>query len=211
LKRLFFIRHAESVANERDVLAGQLDFALSDGGRKDAETIAARFASWLGKEAGGETIDRIISSPLLRAAQTAAPFSRIFGLPVETDQALMEQNLGIFSGMTYAEAEAHPGYEKDRTRRWDWLPQGGESYRSIADRLRPFFGRMEAIAEASRILVVTHAVTLRMITALLENSLPRYPTSIARNGELLAVDFSGLGEKHGLTPISLGSSAERKE
>ena len=216
MRRLYFVRHAESEANVLDILGGQIDYGLSGRGHQDAKNVAAGFAAWLGSGKpggmpGGKAIDRLISSPLLRARQTASPFSLLLGLAVETDPALMEQDMGIFAGKTFAEAEAHPGYQTDRSLRWNWAPQGGESYSSIAERLRPFFARLDALPDLSQVLVVTHAVTLRLICALLNNTLPDYPTSMARNGEIFAVDYEGLGRAHGLESLFFGSSDNRKE
>ncbi len=199
---LYFMRHAESEANTRDVLAGRIDYPLSARGEADAEAVALAFSP-------AHPVDAIVASPLLRARQTAEPFARLTRLPVEADEALVEQDMGIFAGKTYAEAEADPSYEKDKALRWDWAPPGGESYRAIALRLRPFFARMDGRGE-KRILVVTHAVALRLIVALLEDSLPAYPTALARNAEILEVDYRGLGRKHRIASHYYGEGGEAK-
>jgi broad specificity phosphatase PhoE len=199
---LYFMRHAESEANTRDVLAGRIDYPLSARGLADAEAVALAFSP-------AHPVDAIVSSPLLRARQTAEPFARLTRLPVETDEALVEQDMGVFAGKTYAQAEADPAYEKDKARRWDWAPPGGESYRAIAGRLRPFFARLDRRSEP-RILVVTHAVALRLIVALLEDSLPAYPTALARNAEILEADYRGLGNKHEIASHYYGKEGEAK-
>jgi broad specificity phosphatase PhoE len=117
--------------------------------------------------------------------------------------------MGAFAGKTYAEAEADPAYELDRSRRWDWSPPGGESYRAIAWRLRPFFARLDARSE-KRILIVTHAVALRLIVAILEDSLPAYPVALARNAEILEVDYRGLGQRHEITSHYYGKDGAGK-
>jgi broad specificity phosphatase PhoE len=204
MKTLAFVRHAESVANLGNQLAGQSDVPLSDKGRVDAAQLAARVLA----EA---QFDRLFSSPLVRAVQTAEPFAALSGLPVVTDPALMEQHIGVFTGWTYPEAEHDPRYEQDRTKRWDWAPPGGgESYRAMAERIRPFFARIDALPDGCRVLCFTHAVTLRLIVGLLENTLPVYPTTLARNGELLAVEYQGLGIPHKVTTRYWGSQVEGK-
>jgi broad specificity phosphatase PhoE len=199
---LYFLRHAESAANERDILAGRLDYPLSPRGKADAEAVALAFSP-------DHPVDAIISSPLRRARETAEPFARIAGLRLEVDEALVEQDMGVFAGKTYAEAEADPAYELDKSRRWDWVPPGGESYRAIADRGRPFFARLDGRREA-RILVVTHAVTLRLIVAALRNTLPAYPTTLARNAEIFEVEYAGIGRKHEIASHYYGVDLEAK-
>jgi broad specificity phosphatase PhoE len=94
----------------------------------------------------------------------------------------------------------------DRSKRWRWIPEGGgESYEMIANRLVPFFQSLESL-EGDSILFVTHAVTLRLIKATLEQTLPDYPLNIAKNGEIWKVEFTGLGNIHEIDSIFLGGS-----
>jgi len=207
--RLYFMRHAESEANRKNLLAGQLDFPLSEEGQRQSREVADAFLR-------DRPIDAIISSPLLRARATALPFCEALGLRLELDEALLEQDMGVFSGSSYPEAEADPRYELDKSRRWDWVPPGGESYEMIARRLRPFFERLDGrrpspenpAANPEHLLVITHAVTLRIIEAYLLASLPRYPTALARNGEILETDYRGLGIPHELERHYWGKDSE---
>jgi len=201
---LYFIRHTESEANVLHLLGGQSDFPLSDKGKRDADLLAGLFAA-------RHTADHIISSPLARAQQTAEPFAKRLGLPILLNPALMEQNMGIFSGWSYARAEADPRYELDKTKRWHWSPPGGESYAAMADRIRPFFSALGAFPQGAKILCFTHAVTLRILVGFLENTLPVYPVPLVRNGELLVVDFQGLGKVHTLKYEYDGDQLEGRE
>jgi broad specificity phosphatase PhoE len=198
----YFIRHAESQANDKKILAGHLDFPLSIQGKKDIENIAGEFFKKV-------KIDMIISSPLKRALETASAFSKLYGLMIEKDDKLIEQNLGIYSGMSYDEIETEEGYEHDRTKRWNWVPEKGESYKMVADRVRPFFENILSVSENLNILVVTHAVTLRLIRGILENTLPLYPENIAQNGEIWKVDFKGIGKFHKIDSIFLDKESVR--
>lgn len=190
---LFMIRHAESVANAGDILASQLDYPLSARGVEAAAGLAQRFCA-------SRTADRVIASPLARAVETARPFAERLGLHVETDARLIEQDLGRFAGLTYAEVERDPAYRKERSARWDWVPEGGgESYRMIAERVGAFLMDLQRQAPGRQVLLVTHAVTLRLLRAQLEASLPRYPESIASNGEIWECELTQLGAPHGVS------------
>lgn len=199
MKMIYFIRHAESVANQKDILASRRDYPLSDKGRADAEAIAAEFRTIA-------ELDRIICSPLPRAQQTAAPIAEAFGLRVETENCLTEQELGIYSDMTYTELNERQDYMHDRTKRWKWIPEGGgESYEMIVKRLEPFFRSLGGM-EGDSILFVTHAVTMRMIKAILEQTLPEYPHDIAKNGEIWKTQYTTHGDTHVVESIFLGGS-----
>jgi broad specificity phosphatase PhoE len=201
MKTLYFIRHAQSEANLKEVLASRQEFPLTAQGLRDAENIAAEFKVLT-------SVDRVISSPLIRAQQTARPFAAAFGLTVEIDERLTEQHLGVFSGLTYADLDARPDYRQDRSKRWTWVPDGGgESYEMIAQRLNPFFQTLEKL-KGDSILFVTHAVTMRLIRATLEQTLPDYPREIAKNGEIWKVAFTRFGNVHQVESIFLGGSRE---
>lgn len=178
---LFLIRHTESVANVDNLLAGCKDFPLSPEGKVDASAIATEFSSLM-------AVDLIYCSPLLRAQQTAAHFVLACDAPLRVDARLQEQNLGRYSGMSYAEAEADPSYCRDRSARWNWVPEGGgESYRMIAGRVESFLADLRedcARDNTASVLIVTHAVTLRLFRACFEATLPAYPERISANGEV---------------------------
>ena len=199
MKTIYFIRHAQSEANFKGILASRQDYPLTEKGRQEAVIIASEFKNIA-------QLDRIFCSPLIRAQQTAQPIAEAFGLDVETDERITEQDLGVFAGMTYAELNQHPDYVHERSKRWEWVPEGGgESYEMIANRLKTFFQSLESL-EVDGIMSVTHAVTLRIIKAILEQTLPDYPHDIARNGEIWKVRFRGLGNIHEVESIFLGGS-----
>ena len=199
MKTIYFIRHAQSEANLKGILASRQDFPLTERGRQEAAVIASELRDIA-------QLDRIFCSPLIRAQQTAQPIAEAFGLDVETDERITEQDLGIFSGMTYAELDNRPDYMSERSKRWKWIPEGGgESYEMVASRLKPLFLELESL-EGDSILFVTHAVTLRIVKAILEKTLPDYPHDIANNGEIWKVQFTGLGNIHQVESIYLGDS-----
>jgi len=196
---LYFMRHAQSEANLNNILASQLDFPLTNKGNNDAVLIAKEFSQ-------EHNVTRIIASPLSRAQQTASPFSDRFRLPVENEAGVTEQQLGRYAGKTYEELDDEEHYCHDRAKRWNWVPDGGgESYSMIVNRLMPFFQSLPEVGDED-ILVVTHAVTMRMIKAILTNSLPEYPHEIAHNGEVWKVKFKGVGHPHEIESLFFGDS-----
>ncbi len=78
---LLLIRHGLPLRVERDD-GLPADPPLSAEGRAQAE----RVALWLAHE----SIDHIVSSPLLRARETAAPLAEALGLPVEIEPRVAE-------------------------------------------------------------------------------------------------------------------------
>ena len=79
----------------------------------------------------------------------------------------------------------------------------------IAARVRPFLIQFEQCLTGQAVLLVTHAVTLRLVRALVENTVPEYPVEIARNGEIWQINFTRLGIRHDIHEMMLGSQAPR--
>ncbi|MDC7233064.1 MAG: histidine phosphatase family protein [Spirochaetales bacterium] len=201
MSELYLIRHAQSVANEKRIMASRQAFPLTEAGKADAALIASQLSEIT-------EIDRIISSPLIRAKQTAGAFASVYNLEVEEDERISEQELGRYSGMTYDQVKTEEQYETVTSRRWNWIPEGGgESYSMIASRVQGFFQSVPA-GKQEKILIVTHAVTFRLIRAVLENTLPAYPDSFPNNGEIWKVDFKGLGVYHPIESLLLGNSRD---
>jgi len=85
------LRHGESDANATGVFRSRLDSCLTDNGISQAEKAAAFIAK-------NFDVKRIVSSPMLRAMQTADIVSEEIGIEVIQDRGLMCWNLGFLSG-----------------------------------------------------------------------------------------------------------------
>jgi len=94
-----FLRHGESVGNAEDRFQGQADFPLTEKGRLQAQVLGVRWQS------EGVIFDCCISSPLLRARQTAETITRILNIPLEFDADWREINNGLLAGLSDEEAE----------------------------------------------------------------------------------------------------------
>lgn len=177
--KIFFIRHTQSEANVLNILAGQKDFKLTPHGTEDAKHIVKKFSKYF-------SIDRIISSTLSRAKATAEEFANHFGIKeIELDKDIMEQNVGVFSGKSYEELNKDISYIQDKSKRWDWKPKDGESYQEIAERVKRFFKKLESSVKPNEnVLIVCHAVTLRLIYGYIKNMYPKYFEGTAKNGEI---------------------------
>ena len=75
--RLFIVRHAEAALGEPDDLR-----PLTEAGREQARRLGQRFAD------DGIQPDAVLSSPLLRARETAAEIAKAVGVAVEADERL---------------------------------------------------------------------------------------------------------------------------
>ncbi len=99
---IVFMRHGESEANLNDTFQGQTDSCLTERGKAQVLSLVARW------QAEGRHFDAIISSPLLRARQTAEMISNILMAPVEFDPDWLERDTGKLTGMNRQEAVDSP-------------------------------------------------------------------------------------------------------
>ena len=89
-RRLVIVRHGETWDNAAGVWQGQLDSPLSDRGRAQATAMAPLVAALAPQ--------RIVSSDLSRARDTAAAISSATGIPVALDPRLREIHAGQWQG-----------------------------------------------------------------------------------------------------------------
>ena len=87
--KLYFVRHGESEWNTIGRICGATDIPLTDRGREMARDTAREIV----KE--GIKVDRIISSPLSRAYETATIIGSVLGVDVKKDDRIKEQNFGV--------------------------------------------------------------------------------------------------------------------
>jgi 2,3-bisphosphoglycerate-dependent phosphoglycerate mutase len=85
---LTFLRHGESSGNAQGLIQGQSDHPLTEKGIYQARALAS---FWQDQ---GISFDLIISSPLLRARQTAEEIANELIAPVEFDPQWMERGFG---------------------------------------------------------------------------------------------------------------------
>jgi broad specificity phosphatase PhoE len=108
-------------------LGQRIDIPLNDDGRAQAAALEKRLA--------GVTFDRIITSPLVRARETAEIVAGTRG--IEQDARLMEMDYGDWEGLTYPDLDERYATER---RRWAASPDvlacpGGESGYDVAERV----------------------------------------------------------------------------
>ncbi len=159
---IWLLRHGSTVANVEGRFQGQLDYPLSDAGRREAKLLARRVSS-----AG---LELLLSSDLQRAWETAQFIAAATGLKPFKTPLLRECSWGAAEGLTMAELKSccrpWPASGPFRIRAGQW---GGESERKLLARARLFWARtLREYSGYGRVAVVSHA---RFINALLAAAL----------------------------------------
>ena len=158
MTRLILIRHGQSVANEEGRFAGHINVDLTPLGHAQAKCAA----EYLVKH---EKIDKIYSSDLLRAHNTALPAAELLGLPINDTKELREICAGKWEGMLVTDIWKE--YEKEftiwRTDFANAVCPGGESVKDIYERIVPAVKKIARENDGLTLLIASHASPIRAI------------------------------------------------
>jgi probable phosphoglycerate mutase len=160
LTTIVLIRHGETDWNRESRFQGHADTHLNEAGRAQAGALA--------HELTGERFAAVYSSPLKRSAETAEIIASSLGLEVQLDKALMEVDVGSWSGLTRSEIEVRfpEGYAR-------WLEYGhgwddGETYDELGLRVVDGLREIGASHSDEQILAITHGGPIRSVLAAAE-------------------------------------------
>ena len=150
---VYVARHGETDWNRDGRYQGQLQSRLTETGREQARALANAL--------GESPISRVISSPLARCVDTAAPLAARLGVEIEIDPRLIEISHGTWEGRLRDEIERE---DPETMRAWRETPErvqfeGGESLDDVIQRWREF---ARTVGGNHRIAVVTHDVLVRL-------------------------------------------------
>jgi uncharacterized phosphatase len=96
MKNLYFMRHGTSINNQIGEFSGRLDSPLADEGRNEVRKTAESIKHL--------SIDRIVSSPLSRAKESAHITAEVIGYPIDRiviNDLFEERDYGVLEGTEY--------------------------------------------------------------------------------------------------------------
>ena len=157
--KLYLVRHGESECNVQRRLYGRTDCSLTEKGCRQAREVGEKLA--------GEHIDLCISSPLIRAAETARLALAGRSVRIELDDGLMEQDMGEWENVSFDNMlKEQP--ELLGAMLGDWTtttPPGGEPFTLLKARVQEVLERV--IARDENTLLVAHNGPLSTLMSIL--------------------------------------------
>ena len=153
---IYLIRHGEIQANREGIFRGRGEVPLSPAGLKQAGELRAYFS--------GLKVERVFSSPLKRAAETAA--ISFPGQAIELQELVNNLDLGRWAGRKKKELALE---EPELWQSWREEPEkmsfpGGESLAAVKARTRHFNSLLAAGCE-ERMAVVSHRSVFKALLA----------------------------------------------
>ncbi|MBI2255768.1 MAG: histidine phosphatase family protein [Proteobacteria bacterium] len=149
------IRHAPTQWNAEKRLQGRTDIGLGAEGRIIAAswTVPAAWQGW-----------RVLTSPLIRARETAAILFP--NVSAEIEPALREMSFGDWEGQSLAALRDAPGSDAESREAMglDFRAPHGESPREVQERLLPLLSRLAA--DGRDVVLISHKAVQRALYAL---------------------------------------------
>ncbi len=158
LHRLLLVRHGQAQSNKRGAFLGRQDDPLTELGRFQIASLRDRISD--------EAIDLVVASPLIRAKDSAEILVEDRDTPLELDSLLMEQDYGLWDGLTFTETAQR--FSKDFD---DWMtgnpqisPTGGENLLQVAARVKQSYQNwLPQVQPGGCMMLVGHAGALQTL------------------------------------------------
>ena len=146
---LFLVRHGRTLVNAENRLQGRIDHSLDEVGRRQSIEIAGALRK----------IDRVISSPLPRAIETAAAFNQ----KIDVEPRFIELDYGDFDGILQNEVP------EDVWKNWrsdiNYRPPNGESLAELNSRVCQVLNEIADESRERNVVVVSHVSPIKAAIA----------------------------------------------
>lgn len=158
-RRILLMRHGETDASAKGRCYGKMDVPLSPEGRQQVQRAATVIEPL--------QPDAIITSPRIRASDSAAIVAKTCRVPIHTEENFAELDFGDCEGKRYEEVEREDPefYATWMANPTDVTFPNGESYAAMATRVISAYSHLVTQAEHTKLLVVAHGGVNRIILA----------------------------------------------
>jgi broad specificity phosphatase PhoE len=161
--KIYLARHGQNEDNAEGLLNGHRDRPLTEKGLEQAVEIAGKI-----KESG-IIFSHILSSPLIRAKQTADIIAKRNEFPqnVEIEPDLIERDFGSMTGVEQIRIEelCSPDIIKTPTVTYFLSPEGAETFPDLIRRAKLLINKLKARYATGNILLVSHGDFGKMLYA----------------------------------------------
>lgn len=183
MKKIFLIRHGESQWNILKRIQGQQDIPLTERGLIQAELVGSRLVN--------EKIDKIYSSDLIRAFNTAEIIGQKLNKPVIPMKEFREISFGIWEGISDEEMlrKYYDEYLMWRKNPENLKIEGAETLEELQLRAMNGVNKIIKDSKEENILIVSHSATLKtMVLGLLDMNLRHFKNLTLNNVSLTIVE-----------------------
>ncbi|MFO7793738.1 MAG: histidine phosphatase family protein [Candidatus Nanohaloarchaea archaeon] len=159
--KLFLCRHGETEHNDNGIVQGQMDTKINGKGKQQAKKLRDRLAE--------ENIDKVYSSSMTRAIETAEIVAEPHDIEIEETEELKEVARAKFEGERSEDLIEE--ITRSETEDYLWKPEGGESLEELKERGADFFNTIKEEHEGEQVVAISHGGTISStLLGILEHS-----------------------------------------
>ncbi|HEX7860339.1 MAG TPA: histidine phosphatase family protein [Verrucomicrobiae bacterium] len=154
----YLVRHGNNDFLGKGLLAGRLaNVHLNELGRSEAARLAETLAS--------SGIQRIFSSPLERAVQTAEPTAKQLGLEIEVTPQIMEIDFGDWTGKAIRDLDRDPAWRNFNLYRSGTRVPNGENMLEAQTRMVSFVEKTFRENSNQTVAIFSHGDPIKALIA----------------------------------------------
>jgi probable phosphomutase (TIGR03848 family) len=202
LSIVLLVRHGTTPTTGKVLPGRSTGLHLSDAGRAQAEAVAQRIAALKRAPVA------VYASPLERTRETAAPIARALGLRVRSERALLEADMGSWTGEELKVLAKKP--EWATVQRWPsgFRFPGGESFLEMSARIQSAILGLVTAHRGETVVAVSHADPIKAaLAAAAGTPLDQFQRLVVSPCSVSALAYSDAGT-HVLCMNSTGSLSE---
>jgi broad specificity phosphatase PhoE len=144
----YLVRHGSNDFYSHTLVGRRPGVLLNAAGRREAEDLAEALAP--------EKIQHILTSPMERCRETAAPMAKRFGLEARVSEALNEVDFGDWTNRTFAELNLLESWKQWNVFRSGGRAPGGETMLEVQSRMIGLMAELRRQFAGQRIALVGH-------------------------------------------------------
>lgn len=146
MMKLYLVRHGQSIGNKKNILQGHTQFSLTEKGIEQAKRVGSRLAK--------DVFDKIISSDLRRAKETAKEIIK-HHQDTETifTENVREQSWGVLEGKSSEEFNNILDEKEDPL---SYKPENGMSINQYKKHVSNYINDLRDEHEGKKILIISH-------------------------------------------------------
>lgn len=172
------VRHGETDYNKQRLIQGRIDNVLNKTGKNQAHTLGKYL-----KE-NNETFDLLITSPLLRAKETAQIVGSHIGLEIDLENNdFLERDFGPFEGQKVEET-------LPRITQHDFKQKGYEDNPTLIKRLSDALSNLYEKYQDKKVLIVAHAHVIKSVLILADFDKYDYMNHFVGNSSIIYFKLS---------------------
>jgi probable phosphomutase (TIGR03848 family) len=168
---ILLVRHGTTATTGTKLPGRAPGLHLAEAGIRQAEDVATRIARSTETRSNNRRskqthrVAAVYSSPLERTRETAAPIAAAVGCDVQIDDALIELDVGDWTGLDLKEAYKRPEWATIQRYPSGFTFPNGESFVEMQGRMIAVLGRLRARHPGETVVAVSHADPIRAAVA----------------------------------------------